>query len=377
MSASEREVLEALDRLAGIADTDPVGDRMPDIRRRVRVARRRKAAGVVAATALAVVGGLGVWQALPVADSEPDVVDNGAAGQRIEITAEPVGDQLQISATISGTSSVYTDEETGEPSDYAGPQSIEITVEGGQVAYSNRQGLDCRPTEERSSYTVTEPADGPIGVPLAGAALTMVQVSAPYCDDGELVRSTQTLPVRIPGVPLPVTSRERVDLDADGARETVLMRTDEYSSVSELTVEWGSGETTTQYLTEPPQATLLDPVDLDDDGDLELLVAGGGGEYYEVVVFQVDPSAITAVRAESASGASRRLLSGADPSVWRVNADARGIVSYKLVDPEATSFPAEVRVRQWTLQGDTLVEGAEETTACVTFQPRFVLGPCS
>ncbi len=72
MSTREHDPLfEALDRLAGIADGDPVGDRMPDITRRVRTARRRKGAGLVAAATVLAVGGVGVWQALPDRDVPP------------------------------------------------------------------------------------------------------------------------------------------------------------------------------------------------------------------------------------------------------------------------------------------------------------------
>jgi len=53
-------ILEALDRLATVADTDPVGDRMPAIRRRVQVTRRRNTALAVSGVAAVVALGIGL-----------------------------------------------------------------------------------------------------------------------------------------------------------------------------------------------------------------------------------------------------------------------------------------------------------------------------
>lgn len=263
MSRTDQDVYEALDRLAGVADRHPAGDRMPDIQRRVRAARRRAAAGIAAATVLAVAGGVGVWQALPATeDRAPDVMQ--------------------------------------------------------------------RPTEKA---------------------------------DPDIVE------------PLPVADRRRADLDGDSRMDTLLVRSDKGSDAAELEVRWGSGEVVGASF-KLDAASLLEPVDLDGEGALEVLVSGGGGEYAEVVVWVVDQAMVTRVRSEDAAGRARPLTTDADPAAWQVHADSSRIVSYRLVDPETLDFPAPVRVRDWTLEGDALVEGRESRPACVTFQPRFVLAPC-
>lgn len=256
-------IFESLDRLAGIADADHVGDRMPDIKRRVRVARRRKGTGLAVAAALIAVAGVGVSQGLPSTRTAPPPVDN--------------------------------------------------------------------------------PGD-----------------------------------IQSPGGHFTTFDRRRADLDGDSAAEVIKIRVPVDTTVEDqqLQVEWGNGDIVTTALPNTMETSLLGPIDLDDDGDLELITRGGGGETSVTKVFQAEPASLAEVETVDAAGAGASLATSAEPTTWQVHVAADGIYSYRLTDPTTLDFPAPVTLRLWTLEGSTFTLPERSETQCVTFQPIFELGPC-
>lgn len=74
-------VLKALDRLASVVDTNPVGDPMPGITRRARANRRRATALVAGGGAVVVAAGVGVASAVdfPEAGRDPGYADSPSA----------------------------------------------------------------------------------------------------------------------------------------------------------------------------------------------------------------------------------------------------------------------------------------------------------
>lgn len=392
MSTRERDpIFEALDRLAGIADGDPVGDRMPDIRRRAGMARRRRVAGLVAAAVVLTVGGVGVQQALSEESATPPVVTTPDAtpAQRIELDVRPRGsDELSIGFVVSGRSTPYVDPATGDPLGYAGPASAEVLVDG-QVAVLEpaaallrsgvppaRVGEACEPAADIVDYRLEFHVDEPLVVPVTSPGEHTVVVNAPYCADGELVESTETVVVRT-GAALQTAERLRVDLDGDGADEVVeLLWPGDVDGTGNqvLRVRWGTGETTEASLPNEMESDLPDPVDLDGDGDLELIVGAGGGDMAVYRVFLAEPDSLAEARV--VAGGGRGLHSDTDTSAWQTHLGADGFSDYRFADPDVQKLPAEVEVLSWTLAGDTLTLAERSTARCAMLQPDFTFGPC-
>ncbi len=379
MSTQERDpVFESLDRLAGMADADLVGDRMPGIQRRVRVARRRRRAGLVAAAAVVAVGGAGVWQALPSGQTPPTVTRPAPAPwQRIDLDARPQGaDHVRISFSVTGESTAYADMNTGDPTDYAGPRSTEVVVDGAAVTGSDGGAISCEPGGDLTPYTMRFHADEPLVVPVSPGQHTIV-VKAPYCAEGELVRSTQRVVVSTTAGGFTTFDQRKDDLDGDGTDEVLRLLVPKGDGEDQLLeVTWGTGETTTATVPNTMETYLRDPVDLDGDGDLELVLEGGGGDMAEGMVFLADTDHLERVKTVDADGKQLPLRSYADPTTWQTYLGADGIYSYRLTDPAATQFPAPVEVREWSLAGDTLTRSPTSVTRCVSFQPTTELGPC-
>lgn len=270
MTPQQRDrIWQSLDRMAHLADNDPVRDRMPDITRRVRASQRRKVAGVVLAAVVLALGGVGVLRALPQPSTSPTTIDPAATSPA---------------------------------------PSPDLSDTGGFTTFDERT----------------------------------------------------------------------VDLDGDSIEEGValLVPTDLGGQNQLLRVTWGSGQVTTAKLPNIMEANLLDPVDLDGDGSLELIVGAGGGELAQYLVFQASPESLQQVRTVNSAGEELLLLSDADPSAWQTHVGRSGIYSYRLVDPTTTRFPAPVQAREWTLTGHTLTQSATSIERCVTFQPKFTFGPC-
>lgn len=381
MSTDKRDpIFESLDRLADLADLPGSTDRLPDIARRVRVARRRRQVGLVAATALLAAGGVGLWQNLPVGHGEPPVVPAGPApAQRVTLDVTPADPHLlRISFRVTGTSTAYADGATGDPTSIAGPRSTTVSVDGRVVDRSDAGDLDCRPGGALTDYSQDYPAAGVLTVPVSSGERHTVVVDAPYCSEGDLVKSSATVVVAARGVAYTSFDKLRADLDGDGEPETVevLVPDDVTVETQRLRVRWGTGESTVASLPNTMETSLLDPRDLDGDGDLEVLLQGGGGELSVVTVFQADPGAVEQVRTAAAGGGKADLRSYATPGTWQTYVGPDGISSYRLVDPNPAQFPAPVEIRTWTLVGSTLTRSATSASGCVTFQPRTSLGPC-
>lgn len=381
MNTQQRDPLfESLDRLAGIADTDLVGDRMPDIQRRVRVARQRKGAGLVAAAAVLAVGGVGVWDALPTERTAPPVTNPGTTPwQQITVNAEPEGtDHVRISFTVTGESTAYADMGTGDPVNYAGPRSTDVLVDGKVVDGSDRGAISCQPGGELTPYTMKYHVNEPLVVPVLSPGQHTIVVKAPYCADGDLVESTETVVVTTEAGGFTTADQLKADIDGDGTDEVVELLYPKDLNVDDqlLRVTWSRDETTTATLPQNWEGHLVDPVDLDSDGDLELIVSAGGGDMAEGWVFLADRDALEQVKTVDEAGNELSLHSDTDPTAWQAYFGADAIYSYRLTDPAATQFPAPVEVRKWTLAGNTLVQSEKSVTQCISFQPTTTLGPC-
>lgn len=380
MNTQQRDpIFESLDRLAGIADADLVGDRMPNIKRRVRTTRRRR--GIAVAAAVLAVGGVGLWQGLPSEQSTAPITNpRGTPSQRITVDAQPQGhDHVRISFTVTGKSTAYADLESGEPVDYAGPRSTEVLVDGKVVDGSDGGAISCRPGGALTSYSLTFHVAKPLVVPVSSAGPHTVVVKAPYCADGVLTQSVESALVTTTEASGFMTFDQRTaDLDGDGTNEVVkvLVPKDAQGPAQLLRVTWGTGETTTARLPNAMETTVSDPVDLDGDGDLELIVQGGGGDVSIGTVFLADTRGLEQVRTVDAAGHDVSLTSSTDPADPQTYFGTDGILSYRLDDPAATHFPAPVEVRAWSLTGSTLTESDQSVSQCVTFQRAFSLGPC-
>lgn len=72
MNNTTDPIFEALDRLAGVADTNPVGDPMPGITRKARANRRRATALTAGGVAAVVAAGVSVGSVVDLPDAAPD-----------------------------------------------------------------------------------------------------------------------------------------------------------------------------------------------------------------------------------------------------------------------------------------------------------------
>lgn len=374
-------IFESLDRLAGMADDDLVGDRMPDIQRRVRVARQRKGAGLAAAAAVLAVGGVGVWHALPSERTAPPVNNpRTTPWQKITVNAKPEGAQVRISFEVTGKSSAYTDEGTGESIDYAGPRSTVVVVDGKVVSRTDGGAISCEPGGGLTPYTMEFHVSEPLVVPVSSAGEHTIVVKAPYCAGGDLVKSTDTVVVTTKAGGFTSFDKLEADIDGDGTDEVVQILAPKGVNGGDqlLQVNWGTGETTTAARPNAmlPETNLVDPVDLDSDGDLELILWSGGGDVAFGSVFLADPGTLEPVKTVDVDGNALYLLSSSDPATWQTHFGNDGVFSYRLIDPAATQFPTPVEVRKWALAGNTLTQSGESLNWCVSFQPTTTLGPC-
>ncbi|MEZ5091189.1 hypothetical protein [Nocardioides sp.] len=247
MSGADRDpIFEGLDRLAGLADREVAGDRMPDIRRRVRVARQRRVAAIGVAAVAAVAVGLGVWRVLPV-DDKPQPAPQPPAGisQTVhpQVTSVAPG-VLDIRVTITGRSSAYTDA-SGRPV-AAGPAVVRLSVDGQEVAgIPASKDASCEPGGEVSTYVARFPtgsASSVFAVPVEGAGEHRVEVRASYCADGEVFESVATV-LATTDTAFDVVDETRADLDGDGADESIqlLMPPAGTDADQQVRVTWADG----------------------------------------------------------------------------------------------------------------------------------------
>jgi hypothetical protein len=216
----------------------------------------------------------------------------------------------------------------------------------------------------------SERSTPPITTPTTPTTPTTVTTAAP----------TVTTPA--PTVTTPagfsIADQLKTDLDGDGTDDVVRIRVpDDVAGNQELQVAWGTGETASTELPNTMERTNLDPVDLDGDGDRELILLGGGGETAIYTVFLADTNSVEQVKTVDASGDELVLSSPAeDLTAWHVSSGTDGIVSYQLINPTSGATPAPVRVRAWTLSGNTLTQSADSISECLLVYSPLKLGPC-
>ena len=390
MNADKHDpIFDSLDRLAGLADADHVGDRMPDIRRRAREARRRKVAGAGVAAAAVLAAGIGLSQALP-RKSEPQPLptpDN--LRQTITIDAEGTyADLVRVRVTVEGRASAYADPVTAEAVP-AGPLYYRVIVDGEVVKETEASEVTCEQGGEVSSYSERFPrqADRAVAAYVSGPGEHVVVVHAPYCADGELVDEPAQVTVTTEvGEPV-VEAEDVVDLDADGLEETVQIVSPAVGEVGawSLEVSWGSGSGSGggagQPLPETSEWSLAAPQDLDGDGRLELIVTGGGGDSSAWQVYRVgEDRSLVAVSTVNQSGADEPLAYGVSEvtpqnETWRIALLPEGFYSFRAREA-SPSRPATVDVRRWVLQGDTLTLQDETTPGCWGADLALTLGGC-
>lgn len=390
MSAQSRDpIFESLDRLAGEADRDFVGDRMPDIRRRVRAARRRRTTGVGIAAAGVVVSGLGVWQVVSADDSVPDPARPTGLEQTVSIEAEGTyADVVRVSFTVEGRSSAYVDPATGAAVP-AGPLSYVVLVDGEvkkriDGAAAGGTELACEQGGAVTSYSAQLPRrKNGLGVVVSGPGEHVVEVRAPYCADGELVDEPTKVTVTTEVGRRAVTGVHEADLDGDGQLDTarlLIPSPDATGADQELVVDWGAGGTATAALPNDMERRLESPRDLDGDGRPELIVSGGGGELGTWAVYRVTGSSLVAVTTVDEAGKEVPLnvyaIEGAAQNeTWQVDLLPDGFYSYRY-DDAVPQRPAPVQVREWVLVGDTMTLQDATGQGCMDEQFQLQLRSC-
>ncbi len=242
-------IFDSLDQVARLADAGTGRDRLPDIHRRVRVARRRKSVGAVTAALVLAVGGGGTVAEAARRDSAAD----SGRGPRGHV---PPGDHHRSQAGGThhgedqlhrgGESTAYVDTDTGAASG-AGPISTEVRVDGEVVDRAGPGALSCEPGGAVESYPRTFHAARPLVATVATAGEHTVTVSAPYCADGDVVESTQESVVTTEVATMVVLDKLTTDLDGDD-RVRLLAPADGQGDEHRLELRSGTGETSTTML---------------------------------------------------------------------------------------------------------------------------------
>ncbi|MEZ5094715.1 MAG: hypothetical protein R2731_00390 [Nocardioides sp.] len=132
MSLTKDPIFDALDRLAGVADTDPVGDRMPAITRRARVHRQRAAALTAAGAAAALAVGYAAITSLGPAGraSDPGYATSSPSPTTAP-TSDPSAPTLPPPESARPSDDVGTPEGSNGPADnYRAVESVRADVDG-------------------------------------------------------------------------------------------------------------------------------------------------------------------------------------------------------------------------------------------------------
>lgn len=392
MTMQRDPIFVSLDQLAGLADADSVADRMPDIRRRVKAARRRKTAGVALAGAAAAIAGAGVWQTLPEQSTAPDVTTPGdKASQTVEIQAQPIGaDHLWISFTATGRSSGYVAgraeapaAQEGRPTaEYVGPIRTEVSLDGKQVFGSDAGFLECTEGTALAGYRMPFLTDEPFVLKVE-EGVHEITVRAPYCDGGRLVDEPTQVTVdtnqNLPDSGSSVTG----DVDGDGAEDTVTLLDFKGAGVRQwLVVDWGSGSVpeTSSAMAMPADSRvqLRGLSDLDGNGSSEIPLDLGGGDTaaWRVILADKDRQLVEAQTVDARVGgavlAADALENVPDPyAVWSTallnpnrEIAARSFVAYRFTRSGGLVAPAPVEVRRWVFEGTTLTLSEATTEGC-------------
>ncbi len=183
-----------------------------------------------------------------------------------------------------------------------------------------------------------------------------------------------------------VVGTEQVDVDGDGQPDqvTLLDNTDETGScpcTQKLRVTFASGGTSALSWSPVGPSMLLPAVDLDGDGDSELVVGLKGAEYYEMRVYDADNGQLTQLTSLDSDGTPLSL------GIWAATTESwstayttdGGLADYQLkrADPGAPPFP--VKVRLWTMTGLTLTRSDTIEKGCYDIHDRQVwitVGAC-
>lgn len=376
MSTHRDPLFESLDRLAGLADDDTRGERMPDIHRRVRQTRRRRATGAAVAAAVLAVGGVGIWQALPT-DHKTEIVTPHAT-QEIALQAEDRGDgTVAVTFTVIGRSTTYTDVETGEVTGYAGPRTTEVLVDGKSVTGSDGGDIECTEAGTLKSYEMSFFGKRPY-LAHVGLGRHTVEVRAPYCDEGNLVDDSTQVVVTAVSVPRATETLE-ADVDGDGTDDVIVFveqPMDDGTSGYSIDLHTATGGAATPVMPLPAESKLQTPIDLDGDGDLEIIVSFSGGEAYWAEVYTLRGGTLVQLETRDAFGGDTLSGAGVEPTDWHLTFLPDGIYSWRFADPADTARPASVEVRSWTLDGRTLSESDQSTQGCVDTEFALTLGAC-
>ncbi len=384
MNAENRDpIFESLDQLAGLADRDIAGDRMPDIRRRVRTNRRRRVAAVGVAAAAIVAAGVGITQLgnspAPIDPAKPA----GDLSQTVSIDAVPAySDLIQIRVGVEGRSSAYTD--AAGKAVPGGPLNYQIVVDGEVVKETNAADVTCEKGGEVRSYSVTYPENSRrfVAADVSGPGEHVIEVRAPYCADGELVDevTTQTVTSRVGP---PVVQEERIaDVDGDGQPDTVQVVSPAAGEQGDwsLVAQLGDGAILSEPLPNTSEWGLPEPQDLDGDGAAEMVVVGGGGESWSAAVYQVDSLGLRLVPTLDEAGQDEPLAYGVSDGApqdvsFQIQLTDSGFMSFRYLDASPTR-PAAVEVRRWVLTDGTLTLQDATEPGCVDADFQLALGSC-
>ena len=387
MTMQRDPIFVSLDQLAGLADADSVGDRMPDIRRRVKAARRRKTAGVGLAVVAVGTAGVGAWQMLPEQSTAPDVTTPGdKAVQTVEIQAQPIGaDHLWISFTATGRSTGYVagraevsaGQEGRATADYVGPIRTEVSLDGRQIYGSDAGALECTEGSALAGYRMPFLSDEPLVLKVE-EGLHEVTVRAPYCDGGRLVDEPTRVTIDTARNPYGVVAEATGDVDGDGAEETVSLLTADEGPAGLgqwLVVDWGSSNlrdtSSAMSVRADEPARLLGLWDLDRNGSSEIIKNVGGGDtaVWRVILAKRDGRLVEARTVDALGGeialAAEALENIPNPyAVWSTSFTRGGFLAYRFTRSGGLVAPAPVEVRRWVLKGTTLTLSEATTEGC-------------
>ena len=118
------------------------------------------------------------------------------------------------------------------------------------------------------------------------------------------------------------------------------------------------------------------PIDLDGDGDLEIIVSFSGGEAFWAEVYTWEDGTLVSIKIRDAAGGDRLAGDGVEPTDWQLAFLPDGIYSWRYADPAATDRPAIVEVRTWTLEGRTLTQSTQSVPGCVDAEFALSLRRC-
>lgn len=414
-------IFRGLDELAGIADNDNIGDRMPGIARKARIVRNRKRGAIaVASVAFVAAGVVGAAQVLPsfqtyvpppvgggptsavptpastptssstTTSKSPSAAPSSTAskpaapgksnGLTIDLTVNQIASKtLGVSARIHGTAPAWTG-----PADFSGPSSVELLIDGedaGRLFSNNEVGtLSCEAGTPKVDYdwTWAGGSDGKgahVEVPSPGTY--KLTVKAPYCGaNGEVVANEISQDVTVTDSAMSVTDDEAVDIDGDGNPDQIKLKMPEADRVqgrsSHLVAEVtrSSGQKSEVILSGDGVPTIVDTADLNSDGvaDVQIQASGESHAVWTVLTF-TDGEVVAA----SPAGAGE---SSVDPPTSGETLDGRfqhvrvlddTLVSWITEDAwdRDSTAKAKATLSTWVLEGSAIYPADQTETVCI------------